>query len=118
VQDLSPLLHSARVSVAPLRFGAGVKGKINEAMNFGIPVVATPLAVEGMFLENGIDCLVASDPKEFAEQIVRVYRNQALWESLSARGIESVNKHFSFEAARDSLRDALLAPMDAHASTH
>src|SRR4029077_2598465 len=46
-QDVRPFFDSVRLSVAPLRFGAGVKGKINQSMAFGVPVVATSLAVEG-----------------------------------------------------------------------
>jgi O-antigen biosynthesis protein len=106
VTDLESLLRKTRVSVAPLRFGAGVKGKINEAMNFGIPVVATSLAIEGMFIEAETHCLVANEAQEFAQQIARVYRDQALWQQLSANGIASVSKNFSFSAARGALREA------------
>ena len=47
-RDVGPFFDSVKLSVAPLRFGAGVKGKINQSMAFGVPVVATSLAVEGM----------------------------------------------------------------------
>src|SRR5690554_3942407 len=66
VEELEPHLQSARVSIAPLRYGAGVKGKVNEAMNYGIPVVATACAVEGMHAVPGKDVLLAEDPREFA----------------------------------------------------
>ena len=56
VPDLQPLLAGARVSIAPLRYGAGVKGKVNQAMAHGLPVVATTAAVEGMHLREG--CLL------------------------------------------------------------
>jgi O-antigen biosynthesis protein len=104
VADIKPLLRQARVSVAPLRYGAGVKGKINEAMNFGLPVVATSVAVEGMHLASGVDCLVADDPREFAQRIVDAHTDAALWSTLSANGILSVEKYFSADAARDALR--------------
>jgi O-antigen biosynthesis protein len=112
VVELAPLLRATRVSIAPLRFGAGVKGKINEAMNFGIPVVATSLAIEGMHLQPGLDCLVADDADAFAQAIVQIYRNRDQWASLSQRGVASVAKYFSFEAARAALTQALGSPQD------
>ena len=51
-RDVRPFFDSVKLSVAPLRFGAGIKGKINQSMGFGVPVVATSLAVEGMPLTN------------------------------------------------------------------
>jgi hypothetical protein len=56
-----------KLSVAPLRFGAGVKGKINLSMGFGVPVVATSLAVEGTALTNREDILIADAPQDFAD---------------------------------------------------
>ena len=99
VEDTAPLLQSSKVSIAPLRYGAGVKGKVNEAMNHGIPVVATSCAVEGMHLEFGREVLVSDDALGFAEAIARAYNDEALWNTLSAAGINNVLRHFSMEAA-------------------
>ena len=55
VEDIAPFMDGCRLSVAPLRYGAGVKGKVNMAMSYGLPVVATPVAVEGMHLRTGTD---------------------------------------------------------------
>jgi O-antigen biosynthesis protein len=101
------LLERARVSIAPLRYGAGVKGKINEAMNFGIPVVATSLAVEGMHLTHDLDCLVADDPDAFAAHIVELYGNAERWARIARAGTESVERHFSFNAVRGEFLHAL-----------
>jgi glycosyltransferase involved in cell wall biosynthesis len=70
VADLAPCLDGCRISVAPLRYGAGVKGKVNQAMAHGLPVVATSIAVEGMQLVPGADVLVADDPGRFAEAVI------------------------------------------------
>lgn len=110
VPNLRPILESARVSIAPLRYGAGVKGKINEAMNFGVPVVATSLAVEGMHLVSGRECLVADDAEKFAAHIVELHSNAELWVNLSLAGIQSVERHFSFEAVRAPFLAALGLP--------
>src|SRR5438309_6580656 len=69
-RDVRPFFESVRLSVAPLRFGAGVKGKINQSMAWGVPVVATSVAVEGMELTFGEDILVADEPEEFARALV------------------------------------------------
>lgn len=110
VEDLGPLLASRRLSVAPLRFGAGVKGKVNQAMSHGLPVVVTTLAAEGMHLRDGVDALIADDAAGMADAIGRVYHDESLWISLSDAGLDNVRRHFSTERARDALRRALDEP--------
>jgi GT2 family glycosyltransferase/glycosyltransferase involved in cell wall biosynthesis len=110
VPDLQPAMGAMRVAVAPLRFGAGVKGKVNLSMAHGQPVVATSCAVEGMHLADGDDVLVADDAGAFADAIVRLYRDQALWQRLSEGGRRNVARHFSMDAARPSVRNLFLAP--------
>ncbi len=107
VEDIAPYMDGCRVSVAPLRYGAGVKGKVNMAMSYGLPVVATPIAVEGMHVESGEDVLVAADAQAFADAVIRVYGDEALWNRLSARGLDNVRRHFSFDAARTAVQRIL-----------
>ncbi len=104
VENTEPLLANARVSIAPLRFGAGIKGKINEAMKYGIPVVATACAVEGMHLVPESDVLVSDNPEAFAQAIVRAYSDESLWNKLSQGGLQNVHRHFSMEAALPAVR--------------
>lgn len=99
VPDLAPYLDGCRIALAPLRYGAGVKGKINQSMAHGQPVVATACAAEGMHLRDGHDVLVADAPQAFADAVLRLYRDRALWQQLSDHGIENVREHYSFEAA-------------------
>jgi GT2 family glycosyltransferase len=107
VPDLEPYLGRCRLSVAPLRFGAGVKGKINAAQARAIPVVATNVAVEGMRLEHGRDVLVADSAEAFADAIVKLYSDEALWTAMSDAGMLNVARHFSPEAAAHSLEQLL-----------
>jgi len=107
VPDLSQLMERTLASLAPLRFGAGVKGKINMAMSHGLPVIATATAVEGMQLQHGVDVLVAEDPAAFAKAVVRLASDEALWTSLSRNGLENVDRHFSSRAAAATLRRVL-----------
>ena len=107
VEELKPLLDSHRVSVAPLRFGAGMKGKVGEAMSAGIPVVASEVAAEGCGFKNGEDVLMAHNSAEFADMIITLYTNESLWTQLSRNGRRTMNDKFSPEALRDSIRAIL-----------
>ncbi len=107
VEDIEPFLDGCRLAVAPLRYGAGVKGKVNMSMSYGQPVVATGIAVEGMYAEPGRDVLVAETPEDFAAQVLRAYRDEALWTQLSDHGLANVERHFSFDSALTSLRRLL-----------
>ncbi|MFL6592598.1 MAG: glycosyltransferase, partial [Luteimonas sp.] len=107
--DIDPYMDGCRVAVAPLRYGAGVKGKVNLSMAHGQPVVATPCAVEGMHLVDDRDVLVGDDAEAFASQVVRLYTDAALWQRLSDAGLENVHRHFSMDSARDTVRRVFLA---------
>jgi O-antigen biosynthesis protein len=109
VPELGPWLESCIASLAPLRFGAGVKGKVNMAMSHGLPVVATRLAAEGMQLTDGRDVLLAEDADAFASAVLRLHDDETLWLKLSKGGLANIHEHFSFDAAREILRRALPA---------
>lgn len=107
VADLDPFMDGCRVALAPLRYGAGVKGKVNLSMAHGQPVVATACAVEGMHLRDD-DVLVADDPQAYADAVVRLYTDEALWSRLAGNGLDSVAAHFSLDAARATVREVFL----------
>lgn len=104
VPDLAPYMDKVRLAVAPLRFGAGVKGKINLSMAHGQPVVATSCAVEGMHLRDGVDVAVADDADGFADALVALYQDRGRWQRQAAAGLENVATHFSPEAAHAVVR--------------
>ncbi|KAF1709229.1 glycosyl transferase [Pseudoxanthomonas kalamensis DSM 18571] len=104
VPELTPWMEGARIAVAPLRYGAGVKGKINLSMAHGQPVVATTCAAEGMHLRDGIDARIADSPDAFADTIVRLYGDEESWNSLARNGLQNVATHFSIDAARAAVR--------------
>lgn len=86
VSDLAPVLDRSRVSVAPLRYGAGVKGKVVEAMVNGLPVVTTSDGAEGIADAADGALLIADDAESFAAGVVRLYTEADLWESTVAAG--------------------------------
>ena len=102
-RDVRPFFDSVRLSVAPLRFGAGVKGKINQSMAFGVPVVATSVAVEGTELRDREEILVADEPEEFARAMIELYESEDLWNRLSENGIRKTRALYSTETARKKL---------------
>lgn len=110
VEDVTPYFERARLSIAPLRYGAGVKGKINMSMAYGVPVVATACAAEGMFLTPGEDILVGEDGAAFAAAVTRLYSDPALWARLSAQGLTNIEQHFSRQTARATLARLLAEP--------
>ncbi len=105
--DVRPYFESVKLSVAPLRWGAGVKGKINQSMGFGVPVVATSVAAEGMGLIHGKDILVADEPENFAKALLELYHSEDLWNRLSKNGIKKTKLLYSKEAARKQLKRLL-----------
>jgi GT2 family glycosyltransferase len=107
VEDLDHYLDHCRMAVAPLRYGAGVKGKVNQSMAHGQPVVATPVAIEGIHAEHGRDVLVAETEQEFADEVVRLYRDESLWQRISDASIVNVETHFSVAAAQRSIRELI-----------
>jgi glycosyltransferase involved in cell wall biosynthesis len=107
VPDLEPLLYSRRVFVAPLRFGAGVKGKIGDALSYGLPVVTTDVGAEGMGFESGKQILIGNTPEEFAKAVITVYRNEQLWQSLSDNGYTHIANYFSPEAVETAILRSL-----------
>ena len=109
VPDLHPWLDGCRISVAPLRYGAGVKGKVNQAMAHGLPVVATTPAVEGMHLVDGDDVLVADAADAFAAAVLRLHGDEVLWNRIASNGRDNVARHFSLDAARETVREMFLS---------
>eukprot|EP00200_Dunaliella_tertiolecta_P006567 CAMPEP_0202347168 /NCGR_PEP_ID=MMETSP1126-20121109/5648_1 /ASSEMBLY_ACC=CAM_ASM_000457 /TAXON_ID=3047 /ORGANISM="Dunaliella tertiolecta, Strain CCMP1320" /LENGTH=811 /DNA_ID=CAMNT_0048938685 /DNA_START=361 /DNA_END=2797 /DNA_ORIENTATION=- len=106
-EQLRALYLRTRLVVAPLLAGAGVKGKISQAMSFGVPVVATSVAVEGMHLNNGTDCLIADKPALFAAAVLEPYRSCPKWQELSEHGLHHVATYFSKQSAKASLLQVL-----------
>ena len=93
--------------MAPLRFGAGVKGKIVTSLAHGVPCVATPVAVEGMGLEPGHHVMVAEQAPDLAQAIIQVYGDPQLWHSLSDSGLDFARRNFSAESVSVQIREML-----------
>jgi glycosyltransferase involved in cell wall biosynthesis len=108
VPEVGPIFDRARVAVAPLRFGAGVKGKVNQSMAHGVPTVVTSIAAEGMHLVHEHNAMIADDPTSFASAVIRLWTSPSLWQRISVNGRQNVREHFSVEATSRRI-DELLA---------
>ncbi len=104
VPDTHPYLENAGVSVAPLRYGAGIKGKVGEAMAVGLPVVTTSVGMEGFGLEPGKDVLVGDTPEAFAEAVVRVLADRELYDRLRRNGWQFIHERYSEEAVAERVQ--------------
>lgn len=104
VNSVAAELDRARVFVAPLRFGSGIKGKVLEAMAHGLPVVTSSIGAEGLAAVPGRDLLVEDRPDAFAAAVARVLADDELWSRLSCNGLARAAELCSFSRFRDQLR--------------
>lgn len=95
VPETRPFLEASAISIAPLRFGGGMKGKIGEAMSFGLPVVTTSVGIEGFGLVPGEHVLVADDARSFADAVIRLLRDRDYLEKVRASGFGFIRDHYS-----------------------
>ena len=105
VPDITPYFEKCRVMVAPLRYGAGVKGKLTQSMSLGLPFVTTAIGAEGMDLEDRRHCFVADDPATFAERVVGLYTDSKLWETFRENSLRLATERFSYEAVKNRLSE-------------
>lgn len=103
VEDLQPLFAECRLSIAPLRFGGGIKGKIVTSLSYGVPVVATTIAAEGMQLVHNENILIANSPNDMADQIIAACSDPVLWQKLSSNGQDAFIRQFSHDAGKDKV---------------
>jgi GT2 family glycosyltransferase len=106
-EDLPQFFDQNKIFTAPLRFGAGFKGKIAKAISFGIPVVTTNIGSEGIGLLDGETALIADNAEEFAEKIVKLYSDKELWGKISKNSMKHLQANFSTEAARKKFQAVL-----------
>jgi glycosyltransferase involved in cell wall biosynthesis len=107
VENLEGYLDGIRVMVTPLRYGAGIKGKVATALSVGLPVVASVIAAEGMGLVEDEEILISSTPEEFAEKVAKVYHDRELWVKLSLNGGVAAKKYWGSQAGHSNLAKIL-----------
>ncbi len=97
-EELEQYYKSCRLSVVPLRYGAGIKGKVVEAMRYGIPVVTTSIGAEGIIGAEKILCIADSE-RTLGEKLAALYKNSKKLSKMSSASYEYIKYHFSEENA-------------------
>lgn len=107
VPSTRPFLDHCRLSISPLRYGAGMKGKIGEALARGLPVISTTVGAEGFQFQNGTQALIADAPQDFARAVIQAYSNETLWNQLSSNGLRLIEERFSPDAVFPAVKSLL-----------
>src|SRR5690606_32774047 len=89
-EDVNQAMQSAKVCLAPLQFGAGLKGKLVDAMVNGTPYVMSTIAAEGMFGNLEPNGCIEDQPEEFAQKAVELYQNESLWKEKQQNGFQII----------------------------
>jgi O-antigen biosynthesis protein len=107
IEDLAAIYGEAVMTVAPLRYGAGLKGKVGESLCRGVPMVGTPVAFEGYGFGDDQEIIQADCAVEIAKSILNVYSNKKVWEGLRERGRILVLETLGTQQITADLRGAL-----------
>ncbi|WP_034044096.1 glycosyltransferase family 4 protein [Wocania ichthyoenteri] len=94
-EDVSEVMRQSKICLAPIRFGAGLKGKLIDAMQNGTPCVTTTIGAEGMFGNLRPNGFVEDNPQGFANKAVELYKNEVLWKTKQQNGFEIINTRFN-----------------------
>ncbi|MDB9433870.1 glycosyltransferase [Microcystis aeruginosa] len=93
VPEVEPYFQKNRIFVAPLRFGAGMKGKIGQSLSLGLPTITTRIGAEGMGLIDHQDVLIADTAEEFAQAVIELYDNRELWQKLADNSLKTIKRY-------------------------
>lgn len=107
VPDVDPLFDTARAMVAPLSYGAGLKGKVTQALAAGLPVVTTAVGAEGLDAVDGEQLLISDDDGELAGRVIRALTDDDLWATLSSSGQRLAAERCSPSLVAEQLRGLL-----------
>ena len=94
-EDVNSIMQNYKICLVPLRYGAGLKGKILDAMLNGMPCITTSVGAEGMYGSLEPNGFIEDIPEDFAEKSVELYTNKMLWNEKQALGIHIINKRFN-----------------------
>ncbi len=113
VSDLADYLDHAKMTIAPLRYGAGTKGKVASSMSYGVPCVSTSFGTQGTDMQHDVNVLIADTPRDFARCRVRLDTDFNLWMKLSDGGIDFLTENYAPEKVA-SMMDQVLSLATVH----
>jgi glycosyltransferase involved in cell wall biosynthesis len=106
-ENASKVIATSRIMLAPLRFGAGIKGKLLEAMQYGTPSITTSIGAESMHDELPWNGFIEDDPQEFANKAVQLYNDEKRWNNCQENGFEILKNKFSKNLYESKFRDKI-----------
>ena len=119
--DVTTIMKSAKVCLAPLRFGAGLKGKVLDALSCGTPVVTTAFGAEGIDKGNGFPGKVAETPQELAKAAIRLYSEENTWKDVQSQALKTIEDNYDRETYSQSFIErieALRETLQNHRKQH
>ena len=121
VNETKPYLEMAAVSVAPMRVGSGMKGKVNEAMAHGIPVVATKIGAQGFEAVHGKQMMIADDADKFADCVIKLLQDDTLQHDMGKAGQDLNSAICSHDSVKVKIEELFgicnrLTPQKSHRS--
>jgi glycosyltransferase involved in cell wall biosynthesis len=114
VPSVTPYLQKSFVSVAPIRYGAGIKGKIGEAMAHGLPVVTTSIGAEGMGLITRENAMIVDSPEKFADAVIELMMDNNLYRKIQQNALEHIEKNYTPERVAKQLEHIMAELTDLH----
>jgi hypothetical protein len=102
-EDVNTVMQNSKVCLVPLRFGAGLKGKLIDAMRNGTPCVTTSIGAEGLFGNMDSNGFIEDTPEAFADRAVELYTNKTLWKKKQQNGFQVLNKRFGKKISYEKL---------------
>jgi glycosyltransferase involved in cell wall biosynthesis len=106
--DAQEVVQNARIVLAPLRFGAGIKGKLLEAMQCGTPSLTTTIGSESMYGELPWNGFIANEPQVFATIAVELYHDKMIWQNAQENGFRIINKRYLKSIFKDDFLQHIL----------
>jgi len=102
VDDVEDYFYNSRVFIAPLRYGAGIKGKIGQSLEYSLPLITTNIGAEGFNFGTHHDTMVGNTPEAIAAKIIEAYTNKEVWNALSDYS-EHILEPFSLKSTEDTV---------------
>jgi len=108
IANVSTVMNKARINIAPLRFGAGIKGKLVDSMQYGTPNITTSIGAEGM-ANTDWSGLIADNPETITQAAEQLYHHKAIWSKAQANGVEIIHGWYNKEVLEDRLYTVITA---------
>lgn len=121
VDDVDSVMSKAKINLVPLRFGAGIKGKLLDGFRNGTPSVTTSVGIEGIGNSNELDLFTQDEPKGFSNLAIELYLNTHKWKETQNMGKDLINKHFNKAGFEEELYKKIIEldkNLDQHRATN